>query len=77
MGAVHTYTKKKKFSGLKNSTSEFLYLIPFLFPNSVSHKGSRHKNTIFYDIESEGGWVAVSKPNFLSTRNYDIIILDF
>ena len=29
------------------------------------------KHIIFYDIESKGVQVAVSKPNFLNIRNYD------
>ena len=34
----------------------------------------KKKNKIFYDIESKGGQVAVSKPNFLNIRNYDIYL---
>ena len=34
----------------------------------------KKKHTIFYDIESKGGQVAVSKPDFLNIRNYDIYI---
>ena len=46
----------------------------FFLDNNQRIREAVKKNRIFYDIESKGGKVAVSKPNFLNIRNYDIYL---
>ena len=44
-----------------------------LYYLSIPFKGSHQKkNCVFCDINIKGGWVPVSKPNFLYRRNCDI-----